>query len=110
VLDLRSAASQGVGGDVVKELLGGDPGQVPDRYDAASPMALLPSDVPTLCLHGTADANVPISQSETYVDAAKQLGGDATLDVIDGADHFVLIDPTSAPWRRVTDWIDRTAG
>jgi hypothetical protein len=30
------------------------------------------------------------------------------LDAIDGADHFVLIDPTSAPWRRVTDWIDRT--
>ena len=40
--------------------------------------------------------------------ASQGVGGDTTLDAIDGADHFVLIDPTSAPWRRVTDWIDRT--
>lgn len=106
VLDLRGAANQGVGGGVVTELLGGDPQEKPDRYAVASPLSLLPLGLPTLCVHGTADGNVPISQSETYVDSALPLGDDVTLEAIDGADHFVVIDPTAEPWRQTVEWID----
>lgn len=110
VLDLRGAAAEGVGGGVVTELLGGDPQEVPERYAVASPLSLLPLGLPTLCVHGTADTNVPISQSETYVAAAKPLGDDVTLETVDGADHFVMIDPTAQPWRRTTDWIEVAVG
>ncbi|MCB1029311.1 MAG: prolyl oligopeptidase family serine peptidase, partial [Microthrixaceae bacterium] len=110
VLDLRGAALEGVGDGVVGEFLGGDPRDVPERYAVASPLALLPLGLPTLCVHGTADTNVPPTQSETYVDSARPLGDDVTLEAVDGADHFVVIDPTAEPWRRTTAWIDGTLG
>ncbi|MEZ5381683.1 MAG: alpha/beta hydrolase [Microthrixaceae bacterium] len=108
VLDLRAAAADDLGDGAVVDLMGGEPIEHPDRYAAASPRGLLPLGLPTLCVHGTADQAVPVSQSESYVDAAVPLGDDATLAAIRGADHLVLIDPTAEPWRTVTDWLGGT--
>ncbi len=105
VLDLRRAADDGVGGGVVLDLLGGDPSEVPERYAVASPIELVALGVPTLCVHGTADGNVPISQSEAYAAAATAAGDEVSLETLDGADHFVMIDPAGEPWRRTIDWI-----
>jgi len=100
LLDLVAAARQGLGADAVLDLLGGPPDAVPDRYAAASPVALLPLGVPVVCVHGTADDIVPLQQSELYVTAA---GCAAELIVIPGAGHFELIDPADPAWASCRD-------
>lgn len=109
VLDLVGAANDGVGGTAVSDLLGGGPGQVPDRYVAASPLAHVPVGVPVRCVHAKGDLNVPYGQSVTYVDAATAAGGDATLTTVDG-DHFTLIDTGSAAWTSIVGLIEDLSG
>jgi acetyl esterase/lipase len=106
VLDLVGAARQGVGGTVVSDLLGGSPAKVPDRYNVASPLARLPIGFPVRCSHGHQDTNVPFSQSERYVAAAKRAGDPAELAAFDG-DHFDLIDPTHPSWQATATWLGR---
>lgn len=98
VLDLADAARNGVGNGAVQDLLGGGPDEVPERYAAASPIARLPIGVPVTCVHGTLDGNVPIRQSERFTAAS----GDE-LVVLDGVEHFAVIDPTTAAWRACRD-------
>jgi acetyl esterase/lipase len=103
VLDLEDCAGAGLGGGACVELLGGAPAEVPDRYDVASPLSQLPLDVPIIPVHGTADDIVPPSQSEGYVEAAMGAGDPAALVLVDGADHFDVIDPAHPAWREVLD-------
>lgn len=100
VLDLTTAADDGVGGSAVPDLIGGSPTDVPDRYDVADPTRLLPLGVPVHCVHSRDDGNVPFSQSQAYVAAATAAGDPAVLHEVAG-DHFTLIDPTSAAWKTV---------
>ncbi|MCH6167442.1 alpha/beta hydrolase family protein [Pseudonocardia alaniniphila] len=104
VLDLVDAAERRVGSGAVQALLGGDPSDVPDRYSLASPIARLPIGAPVVCVHGTADVNVPIRQSERFVAAA---GDAAELVTLPGVDHMALIDPSSAAWRACRDALER---
>lgn len=106
VLDLRSCAREGLGAGAAQAFLGGEPGQVPDRYDEASPIQQLPLGVATLCVHAPEDRNVPISQSEAFVAAAAEAGDDAELVAVEG-DHFTVIDPEDRSWSLVLDWLDR---
>lgn len=105
VLDLRQAASDRLGAGATQALIGGEPAEVPARYDAASPIEHLPLGVPVLCVHGRGDPIVPISQSEAFVDAAVAAGDEAELIAVAG-DHFVVIDPTSDAWAAVLTWLD----
>lgn len=98
VMDLVDASEQGVGSGAVEDLMGGKPAGVPDRYALASPIARLPIGVPVTCVHGTADSNVPLRQSQRFTAAS----GDR-LVTIEGADHFALIDPTTDAWRACRD-------
>ncbi|MGH3307818.1 MAG: alpha/beta hydrolase family protein, partial [Nocardioides sp.] len=96
VLDLRAAHELGLGGGAVEAFLGHPPGPADDQVD---PLRQVPLDVPVRCVHGRGDATVPISQSASYVDAARAAGADADLVEVDG-DHFVVIDTTSEAWDR----------
>jgi acetyl esterase/lipase len=107
VLDLVDAERNGVGNGAASDLLGGGPDDVPDRYALASPVARLPIGVPVVCVHGTADVNVPIRQSERFVAAA---GDEAELVPLPGADHFAVIDPTSAAWKACREGVERLLG
>lgn len=91
VIDLGAAASLGSG--AVEAFLGGPPSSVPD----ADPRRQVPLDVPVRCVHGRDDDDVPISQSQSYVDAATRAGADAALTPVPG-NHFTVIDPRSAAW------------
>jgi acetyl esterase/lipase len=91
VAALVDGSRQGLGGGAVDALLGGSPDAVPERYAVADPLALLPTTVPTTCVHAPGDDLVPLSQSETYVAAA---GPVATLVRVPGA-HFEHLDPRS---------------
>jgi dipeptidyl aminopeptidase/acylaminoacyl peptidase len=105
VLDLRRAAIDRLGAGATQEFLGGEPTEVPERYDEASPIEHLPLGVPMLCVHGRADANVPLEQSEDFVAAAQDAGDSAELQAVDG-DHFVVIDPSSDAWACALRWLD----
>jgi len=105
VADLRRAYELQLGNHAVRDLLGGSPKDRPERYEAASPPALLPLKVRQRLLHGLADNIVPISLSQEYVAAARGKGDDATLRELPGMGHFELIDPRSAAWPLFRDVI-----
>lgn len=102
VLDLRSAAADGLGGGAVEALLGHVPGDADDPYD---PVRQVPAGVPVWCVHGRDDTIVPPSQSAEYVARARAAGDPAELVEVDG-DHFVVIDPASAAWARIRAILD----
>jgi len=102
VCDLRTGWKQRLGNGAVARLIGGTPDQYPDRFDAASPIELLPSGSRQVLIHGTDDDVVPFSQSEKFVERAEQLGERPTLVNLKGTGHFELIDPESDVWSTIT--------
>jgi dipeptidyl aminopeptidase/acylaminoacyl peptidase len=82
----------------VVELLGGSFTDVPERYTAASPAAMLPLGVPQVLIHGTNDDSVPLQVSQAYANAAKADNDPVTCIVLNGIDHFDVIDPHSNAW------------
>jgi len=108
VLDLdaayRLALDPGPGGSAVEALLGGSPDDVPDRYAAADPTRLGPSVVPMRAVHGTADDVVPCGLSRSYAEATG-----ADLELLDGVDHFGVIDPRSGAWPDAVAAVRRAA-
>jgi len=96
--DLVEADRLGVGGDAVRRLLGGGPGDHPDRYRLGSPQALLPLGVPQVLVHGTADTTVPPEMGARYVERAAAAGDDAVWVPVAGAGHRELIDPRRSAW------------
>jgi len=102
VLDLVRAAREGVGGRAVPDLMGGGPDERAADYALASPAARVPLGVPSVCVHGTADTNVPISQSESFVAAARARGDDSELRRFDGG-HFAPITVGSPAWALCTE-------
>jgi len=105
VLDLVEGVGMGLGNGAIPDFLGGGPEEFPDRYAAASPVALAPSPVPHVLIHGEEDETVPIAISERYRDATTAAGGEVRLIPIPGAGHFEVIDPESAAWRVVAETI-----
>jgi dipeptidyl aminopeptidase/acylaminoacyl peptidase len=89
----------------VDELLGGGPGEVPERYAAASPVRRLPLGVPTLLVHGARDDTVPVTFSLEFRAAAVAAGDPCDLVVAEHDGHFEHIDPASAAWATVTRWL-----
>jgi pimeloyl-ACP methyl ester carboxylesterase len=90
VAALAKASALGLGGGAVDALMGGSPAQQATRYAVADPVALVPSGVRTVLVHGVDDDVVPISQSEDYLAVAK----DCTLVRVPGG-HFEHLDPSS---------------
>lgn len=103
IADLQSAWKLGLGDRAVDKLLGGGPDQFPERYAEASPLELLPMGLKEILIHGRSDENVPISQSERFVQKAKIAGDESSLISLDGVGHFELIDPKSLAWDAVAN-------
>lgn len=102
VSDLRLAWEQKLGHGIVTRLMNGTPNEVAEKYDAGSPIELLPTGSSQTLVHGTNDDFVPVSQSEAYVEKAENLGDWPTLIKLNGTGHFELIDPESEAWPSVT--------
>jgi acetyl esterase/lipase len=90
VASLVTASHLGLGGGAVDALLDGTPAQVPEHVRFTDPVALAPSGVKTVLVHGVDDTIVPMSQSEDYLKVAT----DCTLVKVPGA-HMTHLDPTS---------------
>jgi acetyl esterase/lipase len=115
VLGLAPAAtlgelqSTGVCGGVIDGLLGGSAEDFPDRYDAVSPMRLMPSGVPQRLVIGALDGWAPAGQA--YYDAAIADGGsDVTRVEAPESGHFEMIAPTSSTWPIVLEELRRLTG
>ncbi len=100
VCDLSLAHALRLDDDATGDLLGGGPDDVPDRYTATDPAALVPG-VPVVVLHGTDDQQVPIAVSRSYLAAMTSAGADVRLVELPGVEHFALIDPLSPAWPAV---------
>ena len=98
VVDLEMAWRLHLSNDAVVELLGGSFTDVPERYLAASPAAMLPLGVPQVLIHGTSDDSVPIEVSQAYVKTARSVHDPITYLELEGVDHFDVIDPDSKAW------------
>lgn len=107
VADLIRAYDLGVGGSVVAELLGGAPTDQSARYQAVSPLALLPLGVPQFLIHGTADDVVPIEITRTYTQAARTAGDRVEFQELTGAGHMEYLDPSSGAHLALRRWLAR---
>jgi len=83
---------QALSNRAVRELMGGDPGEFPERYAYADPAR--PTPVPRVIMHGDTDEIVPIDLSRTYSAPSK-------LIELPGAGHFDVIDPEAAAFGTV---------
>jgi acetyl esterase/lipase len=101
VSSLEMAYEKQLSNNVVLDLMGGPPGELPERYRTASPIEMLPLGVRTVLIHGTDDENVPYTLSEAYNDAATQEGDPVELVRLRGAGHFEVIDPQMREWSEV---------
>lgn len=100
VADLQAAEKDRLGSDAVREFLRG--GHAAD-HRVADPAHLVPTGVPSLLVHGDADVNVPIDQSERYLAAASEADDTCSLLRLPGVDHFEVIDPGSDAWRQTLE-------
>ncbi|MEU7571601.1 prolyl oligopeptidase family serine peptidase [Micromonospora sp. NPDC049240] len=101
VADLAEAYRLDLDSGAVAALVGGGPADVPERYSATDPSALVPMRTRTVVMHGVLDRQVPVSMSRSWVAADRAAGGSATLIELPECEHFGLIAPGSAAWPRV---------
>jgi acetyl esterase/lipase len=87
--------------------LGGDPGSVPQRWDAASPVARA-RDVRTHVLLLYAGGGTLARQGQAWHRALTAAGVPAELVMVPGADHVFSSVPAQQRLRRaVTGWSER---
>lgn len=98
--DLIAGVQSNICRGACQEVVGGLPEDVPDRYQQASPLALLPLGVPQWHLSGTEDQIVPTAYLQQYVEVATQYD-EVHLKVLPDAGHFELIVPTTSAWPAV---------
>ena len=101
VVGLSKAAERLLGSGAAIDFLGGTPDEVPDRYRSATPT--LSAGPRMVAVVGSSDDIVPpeFSVDDAQPDAIEVV-------VIDGADHFDLIDPDGAPWAAIRRLLDES--
>ena len=104
-LDLDELFRLGTSNDVVRELLGGSPDEVAERYAAASPARRLPVGVPLLVVHGELDDDVPVEVSRAFAAAASEAGDECELVVVADEGHYEHLEPGSRVWAAVVEWL-----
>jgi acetyl esterase/lipase len=90
---------------IARELLGGGPVEVPERYAAVDPIRRVPLPMPVLLVHGAEDQTVPVRHSRDYATAARAAGGDVELVEPRQGAHRSYLDPRSEGWRAAAQWI-----
>lgn len=109
--------------DAVTDFMGGTADEVPDRYDAASPIThVAPGAPPFLFIHGEDDWFVPLESSTRMAAALDAVGAPHHLLLIPGGGHIwnrassgatwdlaMSIDTPEA-WAAIIDFLDHTIG
>ena len=105
IVDLASTYLLGSGKKAVCDFLGGSPQQQPDRYAAASPIALTPLGVKQLIIHGTADEALPIVLARSYANTAIAAGDLVDFIELPSAGHMDFLDPNSVAHATLSNWL-----
>lgn len=103
VHDIRNKAVGGEPNNPTADLLGGSPEEVANRYNEASPSALLPLDVTQVLVHGALDVHVPVGISQHYYREAEEFGDFVKLVELPNAEHFMVTDPSTEAWAEVLE-------
>lgn len=106
VCDLELAARLDLGNGAVPAFMGGSPAEIPADYEEASPRLHIPLRVPHVHVHGYLDQRVPVGMTIEFVAAARAAGDGATAILLEGTDHFALIDPDHRAWREAVPALD----
>ena len=94
-------------GSHVDELLGGLPEDQPQRYVEGSPIALLPTNIPTVLITGQQDETVPLRHILPYYEKAKASKSKIKNIAVDNAAHFEVISPGSTAWPAISKSIKK---
>lgn len=93
-----------------EKLVGGPLEERADLVRLASPMTHLRPGVPPFSIvHGAADEVVPVEQGIALADALRSVGGDVTIDVLPGADHWFASATRGVSTAAALDGIGRLA-
>ena len=106
VTDLQSP----VCADLVPRLIASDSlgeAQLAERLADTSPIDMLPMGVASIIYSGSEDTISPAYLAQAYVDAAIMAGDFSEHLIIDGADHFDLIDSAFMDMNLMADNVDR---
>ena len=103
ITDLRAGAEGDVCGDAIPQLLGGPPRDQAGRLAQSSPIELVPLGVPVRLVCGARDPIVPIDQARSYEAAAQKAGDTVAVEIVKGAGHYELVNPSSTAWPAVRD-------
>jgi acetyl esterase/lipase len=106
VLNLAAAERLNLSNGAVSNFLGGSSERYPKRHKYADPMSSVPLDVSIYAVHSADDDDVPFSESETYIGAAKAAGAPVQLLKVPG-DHYALIDPKSPAYRKCRELVQQ---
>ncbi len=90
------------GKPVLEKFMGGDPAFQPTRYDEASPMALVPIDVPQYLVSAQ---TLTEDEATAYADRATGGGDSVEVLTVPGAGHFDVIAPGTEAWANVEPFI-----
>lgn len=108
--DLVALCDGDAGRQAISQLLGGTLAAEPARYQAASPLALLPLGVRQLIIHGGQDDSVLLALSRGYVATALAAGDEARLAVLPDAGHMDFLDPAGVPHALLCQYLEEIAG
>lgn len=106
--DLRG---QETANDLERQFLGGEPSEVPERYERVSPAAHVDDATPpTLVLHGDDDDLLPVDGAREYARTLAAAGRPVELGILPGGGHGIVVDPDD--WQdqgieTVADFFDR---
>jgi acetyl esterase/lipase len=107
-LDLEEIGARGTGDGSGIDFMGGRPHELPDEYARASSLARLPlAPCTQLVAYGTAERIDLIDGNRRYCARARELGDDVEELVLEGADHFSVIDPRTRAWASIAEAVER---
>jgi acetyl esterase/lipase len=91
-------------------VMGGTPGEFPDRYALVSPMERLPLGVPQVLIWGERDAVATHALFAPYEEKAKAAGDAVTSVTVPGAGHHDLMSPELPGHRVLVEQLRRLLG
>ena len=104
--DLESLHASASCGGVVDRLMGGSPEEVSERYDAASPMRLMPIGVPQRIVIGAYDRAWAPGGRAYFERASARDGVGVTMTEAPESGHFEMVVPTTSTWPLILSELD----
>lgn len=104
--DVRRADAEQLDDNAALGFMGAHYADMPDAYDAASPVRQLPLDRPLLVIHGDVDIRVPEAQSADFAAVAVAAGDAVEYRMLPGLGHMDQIDPVAPHWAGSVAWME----